>query len=423
MHLNKTMRLITNVVAFVGRNKEERNKIRRHLIQRCVKLGLIDEKATPVIGFDFEKLSSASSVLQDMSFPREVRDAERLIVVMVPEHDTISGGIYSMFSIASHLRKMKREHGYEVIVMTRPQEAGLTYFRNTNFLNSENVYRFSMLQRCSNLKELYLHIPEYTASNFFNDLSKKDIAFLLKLDRLKINLLNQNIKLMPAPEALDDIRALANDLTQSVAHHSYFSQEIADTYNLPTLLLPAYTDLSAYPQASYEEKEKLIIYSPDNAPHKKACLKKIKEELPDFELVEIRDITFDRFMDLATRCMFSITFGEGFDGYLAQPIHQGGLSFSIFEEEFFPSGHFLEYQNIFASPEEMTEEICARMLYFQRNPDEYKKLNRQWIEEYEKLYSYDDYCAKIRKLAMGEFEIFPLTTEEKHEPRDLQMSS
>ena len=423
MHLNKTMRLITNVVAFVGRNKEERNKIRRHLIQRCVKLGLIDEKATPVIGFDFEKLSSASSVLQDMSFPREVRDAERLIVVMVPEHDTISGGIYSMFSIASHLRKMKREHGYEVIVMTRPQEAGLTYFRNTNFLNSENVYRFSMLQRCSNLKELYLHIPEYTASNFFNDLSKKDIAFLLKLDRLKINLLNQNIKLMPAPEALDDIRALANDLTQSVAHHSYFSQEIADTYNLPTLLLPAYTDLSAYPQASYEEKEKLIIYSPDNAPHKKACLKKIKEELPDFELVEIRDITFDRFMDLATRCMFSITFGEGFDGYLAQPIHQGGLSFSIFEEEFFPSGHFLEYQNIFASPEEMTEEICARMLYFQRNPDEYKKLNRQWIEEYEKLYSYDDYCAKILKLAMGEFEIFPLTTEEKHEPRDLQMSS
>jgi hypothetical protein len=413
MHLNKTMRLITNVVAFVGRNKAERNKIRRHLVQRCINIGLIDEKATPVIGFDFEKLSSASSTLQDMSFPREVRYAERLIVVMVPEHDAMSGGIYSMFSIASHFRKIKRVHGYEVVIMTRPQEAGLTYFRNTNFLNSENVYRFSMLQRCFNLKELYLHIPEYAARDFVDNLSKKDIIFLTKLDQLKINLLNQNIKLMPAPEELTDIRALSDKLTQSVAHHSYFSQEFADRYNLPTLLLPAYTDLSPYPSSSYEEKEKLIIYSPDDAPHKKACLKKIKEKLPDFELIEIRDIPFDKFMDLATRCMFSITFGEGFDGYLAQPIHQGGLGFSAFEVKFFPSKDFLEYKNVFADADEMKEEIAERMLHFAQNPDEYKELNRQWIREYEKLYSHEDYCEKIQKLAMGEFEIFPLSAEEK----------
>jgi len=212
---------------------------------------------------------------------------------------------------------------------------------------------------------------------------------------------------MPEPEALCGLRELTPDVTQSVAHHSYFSQEEADRYGLPTLLLPAYTDLNAYPSISFDEKEKLIIYSPDDAPHKRRVLAKLSEELPDYELVEICDITFDQFMDLATRCMFSITFGEGFDGYLAQPIHQGGIGFTTFEEEFFPSDHFKDYCNVFDNHAQMLGEICERIRHLSSNRVAYEELNRTWVAEYDKLYNYDEYCERILKLAMCEFELFP----------------
>lgn len=407
MKLNKTIRTFANVIAFAGRSKASRNRIRRRVLQWFLDRGLIKEDAAPIIGYDFEKLSYASSILQDMNFPREVGNAERLIVMVVPEHNAMSGGIYSFFSITDHLRKMKMLHRSEVVVMTRPQEAGLTYFRNTNFTNSENIFRFSQLQRCSNLKELYLLLPEYASASFLDNLSKKEILFLLSLNKLSVNILNQNVKLMPKPEQLEKLRSLTSEVTQSVAHHSYFSQEMADAYQTPTLLLPAYTDLSAYSPIRFEDKEKMIIYSPDDAPHKQECLSLLKKKFPEYQLIEIRDITFDEFMDLATRCMFSITFGEGFDGYLAQPIYQGGIGFAVYEEQFFPSKDFLKYKNIFSSADDMLKDICDRITFLESNPEHYKDLNRKWIEEYKELYSLDEYRSKIKKLAVREFELFP----------------
>jgi hypothetical protein len=405
IYIYEFVRVVANVVAFLGRSKIERRRIRREAF-----LWLLPDAAPGMKvpqPYDFQKFSAVSSAIQDMNFPLPVMQAERLIVIAVPEHNAMSGGIYSMFSIASHLRRIRRIHGYEVVVMTRPQKAGLTYFRNTNFINSENVFRFSKLGICDNIKELYLHIPEYTAATFLDDMSGYERAALERVETLRINILNQNVKLMPEPELLDGLRTLTSDITQSVAHHAYFSQDETDRYNLPTLLLPAYTDLSAYPAAPFPEKEKLIIYSPDAAPHKVRCLSKIRETLPDFELVEICDITFDNFMDLATRCMFSITFGEGFDGYLAQPMHQGGIGFATYEKKFFPSDHFKAYYNIFADPEQMVEEICGRIRYLESNRNAYEALNRRWIAEYEKLYNYDEYRERIRMLAMREFELFP----------------
>lgn len=403
----RTVRLLANLAALRGRTKKERREIRQRVIGKHVARAAAEAKVVPMD--DLQNLSVASAAVQDVTFPVPAMNAEKLLVILVPEHNAMSGGIFSMFSIASHLRRMRRLHGHEVLVMTRPQKSLLTYFRNTNFVNSENVYRFQQLQLCTKMKELYLHVPEYLAGGFLDDLSPDDTALLKGVGRLRINILNQNVKLMPEPAALEGLRSLTAELSQSVAHHAYFSQEEADRYRLPTLLLPAYTDLSHYAPSGFADKERLIIYSPDDAPHKEACLSAIRRTMPDFELVEIRDITFDQFMDLATRCMFSITFGEGFDGYLAQPIHQGGIGFATFEKEFFPSEHFLDYENIFAGPDDMIGGICARMRALAGDPERYADLNRRWVGEYDKLYSYDDYRERVRRLAMGEFDFHPRT--------------
>ena len=100
-----------------------------------------------------------------MTFPLYLETTKRLIVMVVPQHDAMSGGIFSMFSIAKTLRSLKREHGYEVVVMTAPNHEGTTYARQTNFRTEEDIFHFDQLVYCQDVEELYIHIPEYTAPN------------------------------------------------------------------------------------------------------------------------------------------------------------------------------------------------------------------------------------------------------------------
>lgn len=344
---------------------------------------------------------------QDISFPKRYTDAEKLMVILVPEHATMSGGIYSMFSITGIARRLKPDHGYEVLVMTRPNCGGLTYCRQQNFCNAEDVYRFEQIVRCTGARELYLHIPEYTTREFVELLSENVREYLLGLDELYINILNQNIELMPEASEFASLRSLTDEVTQSVAHHAYHSQEIANRYGLPTMLLPAYTDLSTYPASGFGDKEDLIIYSCDEAPHKERCLELLRAELPDYELVEIEEITFDEYMELATRCRFSISFGEGFDGYVAQPVHQGGIGLTVYNDNFFPSESFKQYDNFFDSEYEMLKNICGVIRCYGSDEQAYVSLNEALVAEYDRLYQYDDYIDSIARLIRREFDILP----------------
>lgn len=351
--------------------------------------------------------SRAPHRMQDITFPRHVEYADALFVVIVPEHNAMSGGIYSFFSIAKAAYSMRHKHHYAVVIMTRPNSFDFTYLRQSNFRNYEDVFRFEQILRCVKAKEIYLQIPEYAAPDFIASLTTEQREYLLSRDRLYVNILNQKCEVMPDKEQFQDLRAFAHELTQSVAHHAYFSQEYADRYDLPTLLLPAYTDLSGYEAIGREEKEKLIIYSPDEAPHRESVLKALREGLPDFELVEIQNITFDRYMELATRCLFSVTFGEGFDGYLAQPIYQGGIGLAVYRDEYFPSEKLRDSPNIFSSEQDMIESIVQRIRLFETDDRLYRETNKSMMAVYNSLYSKSDYLSRIEKLLKRQFDIFP----------------
>ncbi len=345
---------------------------------------------------------------QDITFPQKVEHTSKLAVFILPEHNEMSGGIFSIFSIINVLRRMKLNHGYDVILMTRPNKGNYTYCRQRHFINSEDVYRFEQITRCRSLKDLYIHIPEYATVNFVSDLANNVKDHLSSVPNVYINILNQNTELMPDAVYFEDLRLFSTKpLSQSVAHHAYFGQEYADKYNLQTLLLPAYTDLSAYAPTSFKDKEKIIIYSSDNAPHKRATIDKIKNHFNEYKLIEIHNFTFDEYMDLATRCMFSISFGEGFDGYVAQPIYMGGIGMALYKKEFFPSDIFIGYDIFFKSEEDMIDNICSVMDAYIENPSMYNSLNRELLVEYNKLYCFNEYVEKITKLIHRDFDIHP----------------
>lgn len=399
MSLSGILKLYANISALRGRTKPERRAIRHKIFARYPN----------VLGYDDDGESKIFSRVQDITFPRSAEHSERLMVIVIPEHNSMSGGIYSMFSIASQMRKFKAHHGYEVLLVTRPNPKNITYFRQTNFRNSENVYRFEQLLHCKELKKLYLHIPEYTCDIFHDLLSNEEKAWLSSLgkDHVFLNILNQNIELMPEPMRLDALYCISDHISQSVAHHAYFTEHHTNLYGIPSILLPAYTDLSQYSATSFDMKENLVIYSPDDAPHKEKTLSIIRKELPNLKLVEIKDISFEEYMELATACRFSISFGEGFDGYIAQPILMGGLGFTIYKKEFFPSEDFLEFDNIFIDEEDMINRIVPTIRHFQQNADIYNKLNSELQEKYNALYNAEDYKERIRRLSLRDFDIFP----------------
>jgi len=392
-------RLFASLAARFGRTKSEKQAIRARIMNKYYKLFA---RTNARMNFN-----EACIVLQNETFPQECLTSEKIIAILVPEGNFMSGGIYSMFSIAAQLRKLKNIHGFDVIVVSRPNIPNLTYFRNTHFRNYENVYRFDQLRNCDAVREICLYIPEYVADTFVADLAPHQLTWLKSRESVHINILNQNIKLMPEPKSLERLKTLTNSISVSVAHHAYFNQDMTNKYGFPTILLPAYTDLSSYPKSGFLEKHKLIIYSPDDAPHKAQCLKILRANLPEFELREIKNITFDTFMDLATRCMFSVSFGEGFDGYVAQPTLQGGIGMTVYNDDFFPSPDYQSFENFFVSDEDMLNNICAVIAHLSNTKSDYERLNAQLVAKHDALYSYDNYLSQIEKLSLKQFEIFP----------------
>jgi hypothetical protein len=343
---------------------------------------------------------------QDLMFPMNIVGTRKLSVFIVPEHDAMSGGIYSMFSIANHARQLRRQHGYDVVMMTRPNPTGLTYLRNSSFRNSETVLRFEQLRLFAEVSELQIHIPEYATVEFARRLSPEMQHYLMGRDHVHINILNQNIKLMPEAVQFRDLLRISDSIGQSVSHHAYFGQDWADRYELPTMLLPAYTDLTPYPPASFEEKEGLILYSLDEAPYRREVLKKLSE-MTDYKLVEIRDMHFDTYMDLATRCRFSVSFGEGLDGYVAQPMYQGGIGLALYNEDFFPDASYADFENFFSSEAEMVNEIVPTIRRLEADRIRYQELNAALRAKWDELYDYKDYVQRIGRLMLREYEVQP----------------
>jgi hypothetical protein len=374
-------------------------------------LGTFEEKLLRIWERSGEEIPSISpfTILkraQDLMVPMELLDSRKLAVFVVPEHDSMSGGIHSMYSIASQIRRTRRIHGFDVILMTRPNAEKITYIRNSSFSNRETVFRIEQLQLFSEVSELHLYVPEYASVTFVRDLPYDTLRYITRRDKVHINILNQNTRLMPEPEKFRDLRRIADTIGQSVSHHAYFGQEFADYYDLPTLLLPAYTDLSEYPTATFEEKENLILYSDDQAPYREAVLNRLSA-LPEYRLLRVQGMTFDRYMEYATRCRFSVSFGEGFDGYVAQPIYQGGIGFALYTDEFFPDPEFKKFENFFETEDEMIAQIVPTIRRLESDKSRYEALNRRLRSKWDELYDYEDYVRRIGKLIEKNYELTP----------------
>jgi hypothetical protein len=276
-------------------------------------------------------------------------DVDKLIVFVVPGadwstgRDAISGGVMSIVSICEETAALAGLHGAEVML------------RHRMFENNTLVYRFDQLHSYFlNLRELMIHIPEFIADHFLTTITKNDKAWFSSISRVQVNVMNQNIRLMPSRDVIDTIRSIFTSVTITTAHQKYCTPGYREQFGVPLHKLSVWISPEQYTFLRWQDKKNLIVVSPDPHPLKDAILQQLREA--GLEVRIIHGLTYEEYKQLISTAKWSLTFGEGLDGYFIEPVFSGAVSFATFNEQFF-TADFAALETVYSSVDELIKNI------------------------------------------------------------------
>lgn len=323
-------------------------------------------------------------------------DAKKLIIFLTPGYDTITGGILSISSIYNETLKLKHLHGAETIMCTVPGDPLLLKY--TKFHNNNFIYSFSeVLSYFSDLESLLIHIPEYAVKQFIANCFKNN-NFMKKISKLKslhINLMLQNIDLAPSVNDIRLLKKLPNlkKLTCTTAHEAYSTDEIQKRLECELHKLSVYVSPEQYYRTPYKEKENLMIVSPDYHPKKPKILKILSEQLPNLRILIIRNLSYEEYKNIISKAKWSLTFGEGLDGYFVETIFSGGVSFAVYNERFF-TRDFMSLRTVYPSYGVLEENIVSDIKELD-NEESYSEYQNIQFTLCAKYYNYKRYIDNL----------------------------
>ncbi len=335
---------------------------------------------------------------QDKAIHSFDRKARKLVVFLIPGADKvsgaekISGGTISIVSLREESSLLKDVHHAEVIMCTLPNEYLL--FRHKLFVNQTDVFRFAQLRRYfSDAKEVLFHLPEFTCTYFMEYLEDNDRQWIEGLEKVHINVMNQNVLLMPSPAELGQLKQLAQVVTATTAHQRYCSAHYRQVYNIPLHKLSVWISPEKYTFRKYGEKENLIVVSPDEHPMKEKVLDKLAA-IPGLRVQIIRNLTYEQYKSTIARAKWALTFGEGLDGYIIEPIFSGAVAFAVYNEEFF-TPDFKELPTVYRSYDHLLETIVNDIERLD-NGHLYKDYQQVQFDLCAKYYSAEQYRKNIK---------------------------
>jgi len=301
-----------------------------------------------------------------------IKVARKISIFLIPPRNNITGGIMSIFNMCL----LTKENNKDMLSVVSTIPGFKTYSKNTHFKNNERIYNFSqIINNCCKEVELIFHIPEYLSKNFYKSLKKSEITKLQSIKKIRINILNQNIDMMPNVEAFQNLHKITQDVVHSVSFKRLTTQNICNKYGLPLFYTKSYIELNNNLKKPFKEKEKLILYSKDLFPMKQRILTMIQKSLPDFKLELIEGLTHQQYLQKISNAAFCITFGEGFDGYYIEPYFAGSIGITVYNDKFFPENKFKNLPFVYRSYSELYHNIVDDILRVYNDENEYNKIS------------------------------------------------
>jgi hypothetical protein len=348
--------------------------------------------AVDALGDQYRRLPLRNAILSIKSRKHADRldfANRRFVLFFVRGRNLVSGGIMSIFSIATETQRLLGQHGVSVAICTAPSEPRI--LRYTKFDNDIDILAFGdLLPRFPRGAEVLVHLPEMRVQEFGTEClsvygSRPDVKW-------RFNVLLQNIDCIPERRLIEDLRAVG-PVTATTAHQAYSDAETSQRIGCPVHFLSWRLSPEDFERTAYGSKNNLIVISPDQDPAKAEIVRRMSEELADHKIVEVRDMTYRQYLDLIKHAKFTFTFGEGLDAYFIEPVFFGGVSMAIFNERFF-TPEYRDLPGVFDR-----KDILANVTEFLRatsGKPEYTRIAERQYNFLARHYNREEYLKNIR---------------------------
>ena len=322
---------------------------------------------------------------------------KRLIVFLTPGYELTSGGVMAITAMYEETRAMPELHQSEVVLCTVPGDPPFLkygWFKNSNYiLDLESV-----IKRCGRLDYLQLHVPEYRVNRLLEWLAASK-PLLENVKEVHVNVLLFNIDLIQGQHVSELERF--GKTTCTTAHEAYSNLATREALGVSTHSLLICKGAEFYSPTAYQEKEQLLVVSPDAHPFKERVLGQIAQALPHLRIQVIQGLAYEDYAALIRRAKWSLTFGEGLDGFFVETVFSGGVSFAVFNERFFTPA-FAELETVYPSWEVLLDRIADDIKRF----DEPAAYSQRWREAYDLLSEHLDtnrFRERLRSFYRGDY--------------------
>jgi hypothetical protein len=324
---------------------------------------------------------------------------KRLIVFLTPGFELRAGGVLAIFAMKRETLALRQLHRARVALCAVPGD-GPRFFKYTWFYNRDYVLDLeTVLKSCGRLDYLQLHIPDYAVNRVLDWLTSAAPRLLRNIREVHLNVLHFNIDNSQG----QNVKGLLSfgRVTCTTAHEAYSNGATREAVGVSLHRLSVCNGPENYSLSGYENKEPLLIVSPDAHVRKGEVLQQIARVCPKLKIQVIENLHYEDYMRLVRRAKWSLTFGEGLDGYFAEPVWSGGVAFAVFNDRFFTPA-FAELETIYPSWAALMERMPSDLQRF----DEPVAYNRCWRQAYDllsDLYSVDRFRQNLRMFYRGEY--------------------
>lgn len=316
---------------------------------------------------------------------------KRLIIFLTPGYDLRAGGIMTIASFYRESMALRNIHRAKVALCTLPGDPPL--FRYTWFENRDYLLDLeSVLESCKSLDYLLLHMPAYPVNEVLDWLTSASSTLMSRIKDLHLNVLVQNIDNIQGKN-VSGLKRFGR-VTCTTAHEAYTNPATREALGVPLHRLSTCNGPECYSVSGYQEKEPLLIVSPDPHPLREQVLQQIAQACPDLQIRIIENLSYEDYRKLVLRAKWSLTFGEGLDGYFVEQVFSGGVAFAVFNDRFF-TPPFANLETVYPSWEILMDRMTADL----KRLDEPVRYNQCWEPAYSLmcgLYNTDRFRENLR---------------------------
>lgn len=340
---------------------------------------------------------------QNLNLNKFEWDANNLIVFFVPGaertgKETIAGGVISLVSLCEETARLEAIHKSITLACTFPR--AFLLLKHVNFDNSTWIYRFEQIcHHFKNVKRIIIHLPEFGVEHFRSALFESEIKWLKKIGHVHINIINANILLMPPPRIVNEVSTLATKTTITAAHSKYCNPYYRNLYGVPLHKFSAWISPEQYIFKSYDSKENLMVVSPDASPFRDVILRILEGK--GLKTFVLQNLTYIQFKEVIGRAKWALTFGEGLDGYILEPVFSGAFGFAVYNEHFFTED-YKSMKGIYMSYEDMAQKIISDIDLTDK-AEVFATFQREQYDLCAKHYSYSAYQENIRNFYLENY--------------------